>query len=238
MSRAAISLAVKRGPLKGAVVARKIDIEHRDALAYLASHPFSRDTEGEPIIPEIFTFEVVDIPLTRARLARELGRVPTEGEVGRFWMEYVEQSGDHVQPGDRLIEHVGGLVLGQEEETYTREGLMRLEIDKKRAETRRIHLQNEHAAGQLIRRDFVSQHIFGALEQLSLRLLRDAPKTIASQLMALHHAGVPVEEAEQKVREIFSDLLQETKRKARQALKRTQNGAPTRTRTDGKDHGK
>lgn len=80
-------------------------------------------------------------------------------------------------------------------------------------------LKNQELAGSLIDRELVRIHVFGALESLTQRLLRDFAKTSTRQNYAAAKNGTPVEESEALVRKALSDLLGPAKKKAAKALK-------------------
>lgn len=67
---------------------RWIDITHVAALEYLAAHPFPRGRGGDPVTGDFPPLPCagddidVDHPLVRAFLARCLGRVPTDADLG------------------------------------------------------------------------------------------------------------------------------------------------------------
>ena len=86
-----------------------------------------------------------------------------------------------------------------------------------------IQLKDLKAAemrGELITRDDVKTHIFGAFENSNLRLLSDAPKTISQRLKALFKSGGTIEEGEELVREINGSMLKGIKATAVRVLKK------------------
>lgn len=68
-------------------------------------------------------------------------------------------------------------------------------------------LKNARDRGDLIERDKVRGHVFGALDRLHRNLLRDAAATIVARLYSMARAGEPVEEAQKVVRSIISSHL-------------------------------
>lgn len=86
-------------------------------------------------------------------------------------------------------------------------------------EIRAKRLDNDEAEGSLIRRDFVRTHVFGAIEAANIRLVNDAPQTIARRIYAKAKAGEPVEEAEIVVHEIISSHLKPVKATAARNLR-------------------
>lgn len=81
------------------------------------------------------------------------------------------------------------------------------------------HLGNEETKANLIARDLVSNHVFGAFRSLTQKLLRDFPKTSARRLYSLQKAGAPLEEAEAAVREMLSKQIKDVKARIERALK-------------------
>jgi hypothetical protein len=94
-----------------------------------------------------------------------------------------------------------------------------IKATKEIAAVRKIDLDIAEKEGKLIPRDLIKVHIFGALEGMNLRLLQDAPRTIASRTYAMCRAGTPIEEAEKEIREIISKHLKGVYGTARRILK-------------------
>lgn len=81
-------------------------------------------------------------------------------------------------------------------------------------------IKNKERLGQLIERDFVETYVFGLLEELSRRLLSDAPRTIVRSIYALAKANVGIEQAELDVKGQISANL---KRAQEQMTRRLRN---------------
>ncbi len=93
VERSTVSRACRSGgPLEAAFVAEEIDLGHGATLAFLAKHPFARDADGDPVVPDAWRNEVdldlvlgemVDIndAIARAFIARARGRVLEESEI-------------------------------------------------------------------------------------------------------------------------------------------------------------
>ena len=94
-----------------------------------------------------------------------------------------------------------------------------LDALKKIEEIREKRLKNEALEGELISRELVKTHVFGAIESSNRRLLSDTPKTIARRLYAAAKADEPVEEAEKVVRELISSQLRPVKDTAARVLR-------------------
>lgn len=69
-------------------------------------------------------------------------------------------------------------------------------------------MQAQEKRGEFIRRETVKTFIFGALEQLNLRLLRDVPKTAVARLASHLKTGGSREDAEMMFVTIISQSLQ------------------------------
>jgi hypothetical protein len=80
-------------------------------------------------------------------------------------------------------------------------------------------LENEETEGRLISRELVKTHVLGAVEAANRRLLTDSPKTIARRLYAACNGKVPVEDAEQMVREAISSQLRPAHQTAARLLR-------------------
>lgn len=99
-----------------------------------------------------------------------------------------------------------------------------VDVRKKIAETHKTELYNQRQAGELIERELVRTHVFGALEAMNLRLLTDTPKTVSRRLYALALSHAPLEEAEGFVRRNISQQLRVVKTQAINALQRRPPG--------------
>ncbi len=86
-------------------------------------------------------------------------------------------------------------------------------------EVREKNLRNAETDGNLISIRLVQTHVMGALESGYRRLLTDSPKTIARQVYAAAKADVPIEDAENLVRESISSQLKPMKDAAAKSLR-------------------
>lgn len=92
-------------------------------------------------------------------------------------------------------------------------------VAKKNLENiRTLQLKNEEKEGELISRELVRIHLFGALESTNLRLLTDAPKTITARLFSHVKAGGTQEGALEIVRKIISTQIKNVKATAQRVL--------------------
>lgn len=90
---------------------------------------------------------------------------------------------------------------------------------------REKNLRNAETDGNLISTRLVKNHVLGAIESGNRRLLTDSPKTITRRCYAAARSDVPMEEAEQMVREIISAHLKASKDAAARTLR--ENTTPT-----------
>lgn len=86
-----------------------------------------------------------------------------------------------------------------------------LDALKKIEEIRQKYLSNEETEGRLISRELVKAHVFGALDALSRKLLRDSTKTIARRVYGLVKTDAGLEQVEALVREILTSQIRPTK---------------------------
>jgi len=94
-----------------------------------------------------------------------------------------------------------------------------LEALKKIEDIRKTRLENDETEGELISRELVETHVFGALEALSRKLLQDMPKTAARRLEAAVKAGEKTEELERILRDLLTKQLRPTKAEATRKLR-------------------
>jgi hypothetical protein len=94
-----------------------------------------------------------------------------------------------------------------------------LDARKTIAEIHGKELKNAELEGQLISRELVKIHVFGAIESANRRLLADASKTIAQTLYPMARRSESVEDAEKVVRDIISKILSPVKATAARVLR-------------------
>lgn len=94
-----------------------------------------------------------------------------------------------------------------------------LDAMKKIVDIHEKNLKNAEREGQLIPRELVQVHVFGAIESANRRLLSDAAKTIAHELYPMARRGDPVEAAEKKVRELIGKIITPVKVTAARVLR-------------------
>jgi len=80
-------------------------------------------------------------------------------------------------------------------------------------------VKNEIVENTLVPRAYVSNHIFSLIEILNIRLLTDAPRTLAVRMIELVNAGETAEAVEDCARLVISSQLKGIKDKVTGALK-------------------
>jgi hypothetical protein len=193
---------VCKGRLLGACDGRRVDLDHPSVAEYLASRgrkvpdaqESTKKTPAQPTSPRP--------ERTKRRAAAPLQATP-EGEGSD---EDLEELANLLRP---LVERFGTA-------TRFRDWLVALKTIE---EIRAKRLDNEEHEGQLIERELVQAHVFGAIDATNRRLLSDFPKTIARELYTQSQTGMPIEKAEAKVRDHLGAQLKEVKSQASRALR-------------------
>lgn len=83
-------------------------------------------------------------------------------------------------------------------------------------EEKRLKLSKQR--GEVIDRELVKRHLFGAIESGNVRLLNDLPGNITRTVYSAAKAKQTPEEAEKEVREMISSVLSEVKATAKRNL--------------------
>jgi hypothetical protein len=96
-----------------------------------------------------------------------------------------------------------------------------VDLHYKTEQSRKLWLSNEVAEGKLIERERVRTHVLGFVEASHKRILSDAPKTIASRLLALSKSGASLEECEKFARETLGAILRPARDSATRNLRPT-----------------
>lgn len=220
ISDAAVSKLCK-GRLAPACVGKRIDVDHPAARAHLAEKGKSapapmgsppagavRSKPPPPLRPRPDKSAAEKAPKPTTRRPPEPKVAPPEDEpLQQVTKEDIER-----------YAHLSLTALTKRFGTATafRDWLT---AHKAIEDIREKRLKNDEAEGRLIPREPVKVHIFGAIDAVLVRLLRDAPKTIARRLYALAKSEAPVEQAEATTREILSSLLKPVKANAARVLR-------------------
>jgi hypothetical protein len=215
------------GPLKEAVVAGQIDVDHPAAQADLATKGVTQSkiargpTKGDKK-PSKRTQRIARAPTSAAKIGPKPAKRPTEAhqeaappgapatEVGRPLptIEQLEAIREALLP-----------ILGGEHGTTTREISNWLDIAKVVEDIIAKRLANEQAEGRLISRDLVRGHVFSWVDGLARKLLRDSSKTIVRRVYAMAKSGADIEAAEAVARENMSAQIQPAKAQIAKALR-------------------
>jgi hypothetical protein len=183
VTRQAIGKAC-RGPLAGAVVGSKLDLDHESVRQYLAARdvppPVLRADDSAPDVAELLDWTLRAI-------------------VDRFG----------------TLDGFKGY----------------LQACKMSEEAQKLRLHNRREMRRLVSREYVATHVIGLVEEMSLRLLRDSPRSISRRLYALAGSGADIEEAEAVVREQISSQLKIAKARVRANLHKA--GTPTQSNGAG-----
>jgi len=94
-----------------------------------------------------------------------------------------------------------------------------LERRQKLSQIKKLDLANAASDGKLISREFVSTHVFGALDSMQRRLIADASKTLARRIYKLAEAEVPLEDAERTARDLLGSHLKPIKTSVARSLR-------------------
>jgi hypothetical protein len=231
VTKPAITKAAKK-QLVGAFVEDRIDVDHAEARAYLASRgvtgaeidrALGGGSDGAPTTkPKAGKARKADPPAPPPEKARRPppvtklppGPVPRPPKIKTperqiplpETLEELDELGELLRP---LIERFG----------TSRRFVDWLDALKKIEDIQKSHLQNQETEGKLISRELVETYILGAISALARTLLRDAPKTIARKAWPLAKTGRPVEEGERIVEGAIGQAFATMKEQVTKALR-------------------
>lgn len=203
VSDVAISKAC-RGRLADACVDRRVDVDHPAVVDYLAAKG-----SKPPPVSAVVAGAGAKEPAKRPGAARKPKAKPSPD---------ARPDGDQTVDGEVPHEEMSLRELTDRFGTITTFKDW-LDARKKLVDIREKDLKNAETEGELIDRELVRSHVFGAIESVNRRLLGDAPKTIARRLYAAAKSDMNVEAAEKIVREIISSQLKPVKVQAARALR-------------------
>lgn len=225
VSKQAISKACDK-QLAPACVANYIDVAHEAARAYLASKGVKLgnvvSTAGAPTPRPKPQRAGSGAPTGSAKRQRAGGAAPTQHR------RSTPGADDVPEGSDADLEDLANLLhpLIEKFGTDVRFKFW-LEQLKEIEAIREKRLKNFATEGKLISRELVAQHVFGAIESANKRLLRDAPKTIASKLFDIARSSTgSLEEGERLCREEIASHLRPVKGTAARNLRRTNEKPP------------
>jgi hypothetical protein len=102
------------------------------------------------------------------------------------------------------------------------------------AQVELLESRNARDSGRLISRELVRAHAFGALNRLSVQLLRDFPRTLATRL----RSPLPLEQSTAIVQDLVGSALRLTKREVISSIRRSRvagTGEPPAVQGQGHD---
>lgn len=222
VSKPAVSKAL-RGPLRSALVGDRIDIDQPAAVAYLAATSPRPRTAGATTPPAKPASVAPAVPTAPSEsVPPAVPTQPTPRRKGSLPAPKLDPD-----QGLEQLARMGAYADLSMRELADRWGTFRVFVDLLDAlgaieSIRKTYLHNEETEGNLIARDLVRHHVFGAIEAANKRLLGDTPRTIARRIYALVKSGAPTEEAEKVIRELIGSQLRPVKAKAARMLR----GAP------------
>jgi len=228
VSKQAISKACDK-QLAAACVADRIDVDHETARAYMAAKGV---TLGDVV-------SSAGAPPPRPKRARAGAAAPTgskkTGRSGAASPPAPRRSltaPDGAEPPDEASDEDLADLAAYLHPLIERWGVDErfkfwLEQLKDIEAIREKRLKNAATEGKLISRELVAAHVFGAIESANKRLLRDAPKTIASRAFELARSSTGnLEQAERMVRDEIASHLRPVKGTAARNLRRTNERLP------------
>lgn len=97
-----------------------------------------------------------------------------------------------------------------------------LTIRRTAADIVRLEARNRKELGELIDRELVKTHVFGAIDGILKRFLTDTPRTLSHQMASMAKAGATVGEMETAIAKSFARDLEDIRDRAVRTL-----GEPT-----------
>lgn len=206
VSQPAITRQKNKGALAKAVVDGKIDTLHPVAVAYVQQQkakqyqnsmdPVTRATSGPIPQPK---------PAKRTQTAVE----NKKDELLRHPAEYLDMT-----LRDIIVNYAS---IGDFKEL--------LGTRKTIADITFKELQSEEKQGLLVRKEFVEKHVFGMLEMMNKRLLRDAVQAINVRLEAHYKINGDPQDGIEIVSEIIGKALTSTTNAIKHSLKKAREAA-------------
>lgn len=194
--------------LRHAVVGKKIDVNHPHVAVYLAEH-HQRELKA------------ADLSVVKAKATKKAARTPTRDIRTPLKSSKPAPIKSILQPPDNeqlaqfndmklsvVLKRYG--TLSQFKDLLTSTKLIE-EIVAKR-------IANAKASGDLISREHVHAHVFGAMEVILVRLIQDSPRTITARLWAAFESGETIEDCEIIVRDLQSSQIRGMKKEVTKGL--------------------
>ena len=212
---------LSKGSLLKAMVGKRIDIAHPTVELYLAKKLKRKQTAETKAAKSIDDLQAA----AEAAPASQLTVLPTATapKVRRGRPKAVKDviSDGFMQPPDddelgqfaemklkTLLKRYG--TLGQFKDLLSATKLIE-EILAKR-------ISNAKASGDLISREHVHAHVFGAIESILIRLIQDSPRTIAARVIIALESGDTPEDVEVIIRDLLSSQIRGMKKEVTKGL--------------------
>lgn len=212
VSAAAITKAGKK-QLVAAFVADRIDADHPDALAYLATRGVTQAqvARGTTAVPKQRPSRA-RAPTPKPLRTKKAKPAPTAHPPTPPPPPAPEPPPLPNSPSFEDLDDLEKKLQPLVSEFGTARRLIDwLDALKTIQEIKAKKLANETTQGKLIERELVRKVVFGALDSLALKLLRDAPKTLARELYALAKSDSSIEDGEAKVERYIEQIFDPVK---------------------------
>lgn len=227
VSRSAISQALK-GRLAAALVDDRIDLDHPNAIAYLAQRGrvVTPPTRAERPSAPPKTDDAATAPQKR-RVWEPDGPTsdPVHSRNGRR-RRTARGHDDVIEPPENVVadlEEIASVLRPLLEKFGTVRSLDDwLTALEKLERIQGKHLENEETKENLISRELVMNHVIGALKSFTQKLLRDFPKSCAREQFSLARAGGSLEDGEAAIRQMLTKSIRDVKNRVERALKTEQ----------------
>lgn len=213
VSKPAVTKASKGPLLQAACSADRIDVDHPDAVAYVAAATKGRkggasaaeQTDRAPTKTPKSTKAAPRAPTPPAKPGRKRAAKPPAPPHPPPPPPPPTVPAEGAKPLDAYAQMLDELVT---EFGTARNFRDWLQSRKMIADIREKELKIDEAEGRLIRRDLVMTHLLGLIEGAFRQLLTDTPKKITRTMYAMARSDSPLEEAEARTRAFMSEQLE------------------------------
>ena len=218
VSAAAVTKATRLGGiLHGAMLGKKLDSTHPQAVAYLEEHKpkVTISVDGGPSIPIEDFNEDLGIPPIIDPASKPSGHVAKNAS---------KKAGKYEEGSFTVPEYIGDLA-----DRTLRDLIMQFGTDVRFLDwlkaTKEIEvinekrLKNAESEGTLVSRHLVKVGIIEPLDAAHTKLLTDGVKTISRRTVAMHDSGRDLSDIEDFVSDQISSFLKPVKAKVARALK-------------------
>lgn len=200
VATSSVSEAMKK-KLKHASIGKFVDVNHPDAVAYLAKKRGKKSAEARPLV-------------------RDISLTPLSGDDSQD-LDIIENMPSFINLKADTINNLLSMTLKEIIEQFGNEIRFKnwLDAARKLIDMRLKLIELDNKQSTLISRDVIEKHIFGYWDGLQGRLLSDAPRSITTRITGMVKAGSSQEEAEKVVRDLISSQIKSAKDKAIKVLK-------------------